>query len=70
MMKVYDVGKSHTIVNGDCREVMMSINDGVIDCCVTSPPYFNLREYDGEVEGSIGSQDNIEEYKISCFRIL
>ena len=62
MIKVYDVGKSYTIVNGDCREVMRSINDGVIDCCVTSPPYFNLREYDGEVEGSIGSQDNIEEY--------
>lgn len=32
---------------GDCREVMKSIPDSSIDLTVTSPPYDNLRSYDG-----------------------
>lgn len=30
---------------GDCREVMKAWPDGIIDCVVTSPPYFGLRDY-------------------------
>ena len=33
--------------NGDCLELMASIPDGSVDLTVTSPPYDNLRTYNG-----------------------
>lgn len=33
------------ILTGDCREVLKTLPDNSIDCCVTSPPYFGLRDY-------------------------
>lgn len=30
---------------GDCRDVLKSIPEKSIHCCVTSPPYFGLRDY-------------------------
>lgn len=30
---------------GDCREVLASMPDGSARCCVTSPPYWGLRDY-------------------------
>jgi DNA modification methylase len=33
------------ILTGDCRETLLALEPGSIDCCVTSPPYFGLRSY-------------------------
>jgi DNA modification methylase len=33
------------IINSDCIEGMKSLPDACVDCCVTSPPYFGLRDY-------------------------
>lgn len=33
------------ILNGDCREVLRTLPDQSVNCCVTSPPYFGLRDY-------------------------
>ena len=33
------------IITGDARTALADIPDGSISCCVTSPPYFNLRDY-------------------------
>lgn len=33
------------ILEGDCRKVLPTLAAGSIDCCVTSPPYFQLRDY-------------------------
>ncbi|MDD4588830.1 MAG: DNA methyltransferase [Parabacteroides sp.] len=30
---------------GDCREVLKTLPDKSIHCCVTSPPYYGLRDY-------------------------
>jgi len=35
------------ILQGDCLEVMKTFEDGCIDLTVTSPPYDNLRTYNG-----------------------
>ena len=35
----------NTIINGDCLEKLKEFKDGSIDCCVTSPPYYGLRDY-------------------------
>jgi DNA modification methylase len=34
-----------TIRQGDCREVLRTMPDNSVHCCVTSPPYFGLRDY-------------------------
>lgn len=33
------------ILQGDCREVLRTLPDASVHCCVTSPPYFGLRDY-------------------------
>ena len=33
------------IIQGDCREVLRTLPDASVHCCVTSPPYFGLRDY-------------------------
>lgn len=42
---------TNKIINGDCLDVLTTIPDASIDCCVTSPPYFGLRDYghDGQI---------------------
>jgi DNA modification methylase len=34
-----------TIHNGDCIEVLRTLPDESVQCCVTSPPYWGLRDY-------------------------
>lgn len=41
-----------TILNGDCRDVFKTLSDQSVNCIVTSPPYFGLRDYG--VDGQIG----------------
>ena len=33
------------IFQGDSLEVLRTLPDGIVDCCVTSPPYYGLRDY-------------------------
>jgi DNA modification methylase len=59
-MTPYFQDNSITLYNGDCREVLKSLPDESIDCCVTSPPYFGLRDYG--VEGQLGLEPSPREY--------
>lgn len=34
-----------TLYHGDSREVLRTLPDASVNCCVTSPPYFGLRSY-------------------------
>jgi DNA modification methylase len=36
---------SMRIITGDCRDVLASLPDESVHCCVTSPPYWGLRDY-------------------------
>ena len=49
-----------TILFGDCRETLKEF-DGKARMCVTSPPYYGLRDYGGE-EDQIGQEQTPEEY--------
>lgn len=33
------------VYQGDCREELKKIPDQTVDCCITSPPYYGLRDY-------------------------
>jgi len=39
--------KENSVIQGDCLEVLKTFEDGCIDLTVTSPPYDNLRTYNG-----------------------
>lgn len=52
--------KINNIYNGDCLEILKEIDDESINCCVTSPPYWALRDYG--VEGQLGLEPTFEEY--------
>src|SRR3954465_5152270 len=34
-----------TILSGDCRELLKTLPDRSVQMCLTSPPYFGLRDY-------------------------
>jgi site-specific DNA-methyltransferase (cytosine-N4-specific) len=34
-----------SILTGDCRTILPTLDAGSVRCCVTSPPYWNLRDY-------------------------
>ena len=36
---------THTILQGDVRSQLATVPDNTVRCCVTSPPYFGLRDY-------------------------
>lgn len=42
---------SITLLHGDCLELMKDIPDEMIDLTVTSPPYDNIRTYNGAIAG-------------------
>jgi DNA modification methylase len=45
---------------GDCRELLKQLPDKCVQTCITSPPFWGLRDYDHE--GQIGLEDTPEEY--------
>jgi len=45
---------------GDCLEIMPTLEAESVDCCVTSPPYYGLRDYG--VSGQIGIEKTPEDY--------
>lgn len=48
------------ILLGDCRERLRGLPDGMAQTCVTSPPYFGLRDYG--VDGQIGLEGTPEAF--------
>jgi len=48
------------VIIGDCREALGSLPDASVNCCVTSPPYFGLRDYG--VNGQIGLEQTPQAY--------
>jgi len=51
---------SYRLLQGDCREQMRTLESGSVQCVVTSPPYFGLRDYG--VEGQIGLEPTLDTY--------
>lgn len=52
--------ETNKIYQGDVLKVLKTFPDESIHCCVTSPPYWGLRDYG--VEGQLGLESTPEEY--------
>ena len=61
-----------TILYGDCRETLKNLTNLSVQTCVTSPPYYGLRDYGGE-EKQLGQENSPKEYidnLVNVFRII
>ncbi|HCF6246974.1 site-specific DNA-methyltransferase [Pseudomonas aeruginosa] len=52
--------QSHEIRVGDCLDALRAMPDQSFHCCITSPPYFGLRDYG--VDGQIGLEQTPAEF--------
>lgn len=50
----------NTLYHGECNDVLDKLPNEVIDCVVTSPPYWGARDYG--IENQIGFEKSINEY--------
>lgn len=57
-----------TILQGDCREALKALPDASVQCCVTSPPYWGLRDYG--VAGQIGHETTPQEYVATMVEVF
>lgn len=48
------------IIHGDVRQKLSLLPDDTFHCCVTSPPYWGMRDYG--YEGQIGAETEINDY--------
>ncbi|NYT61864.1 site-specific DNA-methyltransferase [Alcaligenaceae bacterium] len=48
------------IILGDARKVLARIPSNSFRCCVTSPPYWGLRDY--SIDGQIGAENNVGDF--------
>jgi DNA modification methylase len=53
-------GISWTLYHGDAADSLKRIKTETIDCVITSPPYYNLRDY--QIQGQIGLENKVEDY--------
>jgi len=49
-----------TLYHGDCLDILKSLPDNHVDCVVSSPPYWGLRNYN--IEGQLGLENSPEEF--------
>ena len=56
------------ILDGDALERLRDLPDETVDMCLTSPPYFGLRDYG--INGQIGQEATPEEYVENLLRIF
>lgn len=53
---------------GDCRALLARLPEGSIQTCVTSPPYWGLRDYG--VEGQLGLERTPDEYVAAMVEVF
>ena len=64
-MSLFSAGKeadvtTQNIIPGDCIKGMRALCDASVNCCITSPPYFQLRDYGHE--GQIGLEETPDQF--------
>lgn len=66
MNRVWEI--MNKIICGDALDVLRTLPAKCCRCCVTSPPYFNLRDYG--VHGQLGLEPTMQEYIIRLVEVF
>jgi site-specific DNA-methyltransferase (cytosine-N4-specific) len=56
------------IIHGDTRQELSKLPDDSIQCCVTSPPYWGVRDYG--VDGQIGAEPILSDYIADLVKVF
>jgi len=56
------------VFHGAAKDALRLLPDSSVDCVVTSPPYFWLRDY--KVEGQIGLEDSVDGYVVAITDVM
>src|SRR5258706_9019161 len=59
---------SWRLLNAPAKEGLDLIEDESVDCVVTSPPYFWLRDY--KVDGQIGLEESVDGYVAAIKEVM
>ncbi len=74
MLDIYDLAwdtyatPDSVVVNADCLATLRGTPAGSVQTCVTSPPYFGLRDYG--VDGQIGLEQTPEDYAAAMVAVF
>jgi site-specific DNA-methyltransferase (cytosine-N4-specific) len=60
--------EASAIAVGDSRAILANVSNGVFQTCVTSPPYWSLRNYN--IEGQIGLEESLDAYIHSLVEVF
>ena len=60
--------KGYSLISGDCRTALQTLPAKSIRTCVTSPPYWGLRDYG--VDTQIGAEDSPDDYVASMVEVF
>jgi DNA modification methylase len=67
-VKPYLSDPDFVLWNGDALTVLREMESESVDCVVTSPPYWSLRDY--QVEGQLGLESTPEEYVTNMVEVF
>lgn len=62
------VGGGMRILQGDCLETLKTLDAGIVQICVTSPPYYGLRDYG--MDAQIGLEETPDAYVDKLVRVF
>lgn len=61
-------GASYALLHGDARSTLRLLPKASVDTCVTSPPYWGVRDYGAD--GQIGLEDDLHRYVDSIVEVF
>ena len=64
---IYSINKWR-LFHGTAKESLSFLDDECVDCVITSPPYFWLRDY--KVEGQIGLESSVDGYVVNLTDVM
>lgn len=69
---MYTKDDLNKVVLGDARDILSGFPNSFFDCTITSPPYWKLRKYTGEVVDprEIGQEARVEAYVLHLLEVF
>lgn len=68
MSVVFDGSREWEILTGDCLDVLAGLPKASVQTCITSPPYWGLRDYG--VAGQLGLEPTVDEYVANMVKVF
>ena len=60
--------RNSLLVGGDSEKALTALPEGIFQTCVTSPPYWSLRDY--HIAGQIGLEQSVTDYIAHLVRVF